>query len=45
MRNVKILYNTNSDSLINLLNVFDKDEETHVIYEFINVLFKVVNDV
>ena len=44
-RNVKIIYNTNNDNLINLLNVFEKNEETYVIYEFMNVSFKVVNDV
>ena len=44
-RNVKIIYNMNNDNLINLLDVFEKDKKTHIIYEFMNVLFKIVNDV
>ena len=44
-RNVKIIYNTDSDNLINLLDVFEKGEEIHVVYELMNVSFKVVNDV
>ena len=35
----------NNDNLINLLDIFEKNEKTHIVYELMNVSFKVVNDV
>ena len=44
-RNVKTIYNTDSDNLVNLLDVFEKGEETHVVYELMDVSLRVVNGV